>query len=106
MPVIGFLVAGAPPPEKNIGRISQRSLTLVTSRRERKRANTHIDWSHLALRKPATSRAIAGSYGGHSAGYGANITRPRLAAGASASCPLLPSNQVRQFLGREPEGRR
>ena len=38
---------------------------VVTSRRESKRANTHRDWSHLALRKPATSRAIAGSYGGH-----------------------------------------
>ena len=38
---------------------------IVTSRRESKRANVHRDWSHLALRKPATSRAIAGSYGGH-----------------------------------------
>src|SRR6476619_3348221 len=38
---------------------------LVTSRRESKRANTHRDWSHLALRKPATSRPVDGRYGGH-----------------------------------------
>src|SRR4051812_19595205 len=38
---------------------------VVTSRRESKRANAHRDWSHLALRKPATSRPVAGSYGGH-----------------------------------------
>jgi hypothetical protein len=38
---------------------------LVTSRRASKRANTHRDWSHLALRKPATSRPVDGRYGGH-----------------------------------------
>ena len=38
---------------------------VVTSRRESKRANTHRDWSHLALRKPATSRPVDGRYGGH-----------------------------------------
>src|SRR3981189_2325193 len=44
---------------------------VVTSRRESKRANAHRDWSHLALRKPATN-------GGHrfSRVMGANITRP------------------------------
>src|SRR4051812_32852362 len=34
-----------------------------TSRRESKRANAHRDWSHLALRKPATSRPVDGRYG-------------------------------------------
>ena len=38
---------------------------IVTSRRESKRANAHRDWSHLALRKPATSRLVDGRYGGH-----------------------------------------
>jgi hypothetical protein len=38
---------------------------VVTSRRESKRANAHRDWSHLALRKPATSRPVDGRYGGH-----------------------------------------
>ena len=28
-----------------------------------KRANAHRDWSHLALRKPATSRPVDGRYG-------------------------------------------
>jgi hypothetical protein len=53
-------------------------------------------WLALLLpeqkRKPATSRAIAGSYGGQQ-GYGANITRPRPAAGAYAiiaTSPLQP----------------
>ena len=39
--------------------------TLVTSRRESKRAKAHRDWSHLALRKPATSRPVDGRYGSH-----------------------------------------
>jgi hypothetical protein len=38
---------------------------VVTSRRESERANAHRDWSHLALRKPATSRPVDGRYGGH-----------------------------------------
>ena len=38
---------------------------IVTSRRESKRANAHRDWSHLALRKPATSRLVDGRYAGH-----------------------------------------
>ena len=111
--------------QKNIGRISQRFAhflqelrrlfisvqrpeninnlyLVVTSRRESKRAKTHRDWSHLALRKPATSRAIAGSYGGHSGGIWCQLHPPAPRRRCLRNnCPLLPSNQVRQFLGRD-----
>ena len=83
-----FQALCAPPPKKNIRAhlVEVRSLfaitspsvhsvqrpeninnlyPVVTSRRESKRANAHRDWSHLALRKPATSRPVDGRYGGH-----------------------------------------
>src|SRR3981189_2160540 len=76
---------------------------VVTSRRESKRANTYRDWSHLALRKPATSRAIAGSYGGDRFSRVMVPPSPARAPPAVPTiiAPLSPPTQERQFLERD-----
>jgi hypothetical protein len=76
---------------------------LVTSRRASKRANTHRDWSHLALRKPATSRPVDGRYGGHrfsSAMHGRRIIIQTLHPASETAC-IIPPQELSHLVGGE-----
>jgi hypothetical protein len=76
---------------------------VVTSRRESKRAKAHRDWSHLALRKPATSRPVDGRYGGHrfsSAMHGRRIIIQTLHP-ASGTTRIIPPQELSHLVGGE-----
>ena len=79
---------------------------VVTSRRESKRANAHRDWSHLALRKPATSRPVDGRYGGHrfsSAMHGRRIIIQTLHPASGTTC-IIPPQELSHLVGGEEVG--